>query len=93
MDKELETNLAEKDKHIKDLEEENQQLKQLQKQLAISELGKLKSLLEKESKENPIVYNINNDLVGGAIDRDTCFYIINNQIKDLKGEENDNNWY
>ena len=76
-------------KKIKNLEQELAELKQTQKQLAISELGKLKSLLEKESKENPIVYDINNDLVGGAIDRDTCFYIINNQIKDLKGEENE----
>lgn len=66
---------------------ENQQLKQSQKQLAISELDKLKSLLEKESKKTPIVYNINNDLVGGAIDRDTCFCIIDSQIKSLKGEE------
>lgn len=57
------------------------------KQLVISELEKVKSLLEKESKKNPIVYDINNDLVGGAIDRNTCFSIIDNQIKELKGEK------
>lgn len=74
-------------KVIEDTKNYIEELKQSQNQKAIEELKKLKTLLEKESKENPIVYDIDNDLVAGAIDRDTCFNILNKQIKSLKGEK------
>lgn len=41
--------LNEQDKRIKELEEENQQLKQSQKQIAIDELEKLKDTMFKEA--------------------------------------------
>ena len=52
---------------------------------ALNVLEKVKELLLIESKEYPIVYKISDDIVGGAIDKDKCFKIINNQIKELKG--------
>ena len=52
----------------------------------LEELEKVKELLITESKRYPIVYDINDDLVGGAIDKDAVFKIINQQIKKLKGE-------
>lgn len=55
-------------------------------QLAIQELEKVKKRLLEESKRYPIVYDITDDLVGGAIDKDKTFEIIDNQIKVLKGE-------
>lgn len=58
-----------------------------QKDLAIQELEKVKKLLLEESKRYPIVYDITDDLVGGAIDKDKTFEIIDNQIKELKGEK------
>ena len=55
-------------------------------QLAIQELENLRKLLLEESKTYPIVYDITDDLVGGAIDKDAVFKIIDQQIKSLKGE-------
>lgn len=63
---------------------QNIKLELNQKQLAIQELEKVKELLITESKRYPIVYDINDDLVGGAIDKDKTFEIIDNQIKELK---------
>ena len=54
------------------------------KQLAIQELEKVKKRLLEESKRYPIVYDITDDLVGGAIDKDKTFEIIDNQINELK---------
>ena len=68
------------------LEEENIKLQFAQKQLAIQELEKVKELLITESKRYPIVYDITNDLVGGAIDKNKVFETLDNQIKKLKGE-------
>lgn len=62
------------------------ELKQNQTQLAIQELENVRKLLLEESKTYPIVYDITDDLVGGAIDKDKIFEIIDNQIKELKGE-------
>ena len=62
------------------------ELKQNQIQLAIQELEKTKDLLLNESKNNPIIYDVNDDLVGGAIDKDAVFKIIDQQIKELRGE-------
>ena len=53
-------------------------------EFAIQELEKVKELLITESKRYPIVYDITDDLVGGAIDKDKTFEIIDNQIKELK---------
>lgn len=84
---------AEKDKEIEnckrnELYEENMKILAVknQKQLAIQELEKTKDLLLNESKNNPIIYDVNDDLVGGAIDKDAVFKIIDQQIKELKGE-------
>ena len=65
------------------------ELQQNQTQLAIQELEKTKDLLLNESKNNPIIYDVNDDLVGGAIDKDAVFKIINQQIKELKGEKDE----
>ena len=62
------------------------ELKQNQTQLAIQELENVRKLLLEESKTYPIVYDITDDLVGGAIDKDKIFEIIDQQIKELKGE-------
>lgn len=56
------------------------------KQLAIQELEKVKDLLLIENKNNPIVYDLNDYTRGGALDRDKTFEIIDQQIKELKGE-------
>ena len=53
----------------------------------IEQLEKVKELLFKEIKQNPIIYDVTNDVVGGAVDRDRCFEIIDNQINELKGEK------
>lgn len=71
------------------LEEANIKLQFTQTQLAIHELEKVKELLLVESKNNPIVYDINDDTVGGALDRDKTFEIIDQQIKELKGEHDE----
>ena len=68
------------------LEEENIKLHFAQKQLAITELEKVKKRLLEESKRYPIVYDITNDLVGGAIDKNKVFETLDQQIKELKGE-------
>lgn len=62
------------------------QLGQSQKQLVIKELKKVKKILEKASEEQPIIYDINNNLVGETIDKESVFSIINAQIKNLEGE-------
>lgn len=62
------------------------EIDQLKQQLAIQEFEKTKDLLLNESKNNPIIYDVNDDLVGGAIDKDAVFKIIDRQIKELKGE-------
>ena len=74
-------------KEIFDLRVQVLQQKQNQTQLAIQELEKTKDLLLNESKNNPIIYDVNDDLVGGAIDKDAVFKIIDQQIKELKGEK------
>ena len=51
---------------------------------AVEQLEKVKELFLIESKEYPIIYNISDDIVGGAIDKDKCFEIIDNQIEQLK---------
>nr|DAD87044.1 MAG TPA: Myosin-4 [Myoviridae sp. ctRRy11] len=67
--------LNRQDKRIKELEEENQQLKQSQKQLAISEL---------EKTREKFGYKYNSQLLVSS--KYLCGFI-NNQIKSLKGEE------
>ena len=53
-------------------------------EFAIQELEKVKEWLITESKRYPIVYDITDNLVGGAIDKDKTFEIIDNQINELK---------
>lgn len=53
---------------------------------AVKQLEKIRELLFEEIKQNPIIYEVTNDVVGGAVDRDRCFEIIDNQINELKGE-------
>ena len=60
--------------------------KQSQIQLAIAELEKVKELLLDEYKKYPIVYDKTNDIVAGALDRDKVNEIIDQQIKELRGE-------
>ena len=60
-----------------------------QTQLAIHELEKVKELLLDEYKKYPIVYDKTNDIVAGALDRDKVNEIINQQIKELKGEKDE----
>ena len=67
--------LNEQDKRIKELEEENQQLKQSQKQLAIKELEKLKENAWQSATD-----------ISQLIDYTELAKIIDNQIKELKGE-------
>ena len=59
------------------------------KQLAIQELEKVKELLLDEYKKYPIVYDKTNDIVAGALDRDKVNEIIDQQIKELKGEKDE----
>lgn len=54
--------------------------------IAIQELEKVKKALVEENRKFPIVYDITDDLVGGAIDKEKVFTIIDQQIKGLKGE-------
>ena len=56
-------------------------------QLAIQKLEKVKELLLDEYKKYPIVYDKTNDIVAGALDRDKVNEIIDQQIKELKGEK------
>lgn len=65
-------------------ENEIKELENSQTQLAIQTLEQVKELLTAESKRYPIVYDITDDLVGGAIDMDKTFEIIDNQIKILE---------
>lgn len=62
-------------KLIKILLEENQQFNQSQKELAIEELGKVEKILW-DSQD-----------IGNLIDNDKFLEKLNNQIKELKGEE------
>ncbi len=84
----LEVKLAEKDEQIKDLTECNKYLQIYRNKdkilFAVVLLKKLKELFLIQSKEYPIVYNISDDIVGGAFDRDKCFDIIDNEIEILK---------
>ena len=68
--------LNQQDKRIKELEEENQQLKQSQKQLAIEELKKLKENAWQSATD-----------ISQLIDYTELAKIIDNQIKELKGEK------
>lgn len=47
-------------------------------------MNRLKKLLLKENKEHPIVYDKTADIVGGAIDKDRCFEIIDKLIEELE---------
>lgn len=92
--KQLKQQLAEKDKEIEDckrneLYEENMKILAVknQTQLAIQELEKVKELLLDEYKKYPIVYDKTNDIVAGALDRDKVNEIIDQQIKEIKGEK------
>ena len=67
--------LEEKDIHIRKLEEENKQLKQSQKHLAIEQLEKVEEILW-NSKD-----------IGNVIDNDKFLEKLNYLIKSLKGEE------
>ena len=66
--------LAEKDIHIRKLEEENKQLKQSQKHLAIEQLEKVEEILW------------NSQDIGNVIDNDKFLEKLNYLIKSLKGE-------
>ena len=46
----------------------------------------MKELLLYEYKKYPIVYDKTNDIVAGALERDKVNEIIEQQIKELKGE-------
>ena len=72
---ELKKQLAEKDIHIRKLEEENKQLKQSQKHLAIEQLEKVEEILW------------NSQDIGNVIDNDKFLEKLNYLIKSLKGEE------
>lgn len=70
---------------IKDLEEENKQLKQLQKQLAISEL----EFVLKNFRNRPAYFNVASQELCLS-DQDKQFIdFINNRIKELGGGENE----
>ena len=73
--KKMQDLLNRKDKRIKELIEENQQLKQSQKQLAISELKRLKENFDYCPYSGDKIYL-----------EEVC-EIIDSQIKSLKGEE------
>lgn len=71
--------LNQQSKRIKELEQENQQLKQSQKQLAIEELEKVKANINTYNKEHCFLFP----------EIDACnksVKIIDKQIKELKGE-------
>lgn len=95
---ELKQQLVEKDKEIESLKITKNNaidcadlfkvaLSVRQKDLAIQELEKVKELLLDEYKKYPIVYDKTNDIVAGALDRDKVNEIIDQQIKELKGEK------
>ena len=71
---ELKQQLADKDIHIRKLEEENKQLKQSQKHLAIEQLEKVEEILW------------NSQDIGNVIDNDKFLEKLNYLIKSLKGE-------
>lgn len=74
-------------KAFEKLKQENQQLKQSQKQLAISELKKVKkSVLEIDKTEIKVLKNGYSTLY---CDRPEVITIINNQIKELGGGKNE----
>ena len=73
------------------MEEENQQLKQSQKQLAISELEKLKEKLVEDRNDaqvllDPIEQEEYNELIGVIRGYRNSIYNVQEQIKELKGE-------
>lgn len=98
----LKQQLAEKEKELKHLKELKRffnslygkttmnRFQEIQRQykisFAVEQLEKVRELLFKEIKQNPIIYDVTNDVVGGAVDRDRCFEIIDNQINELKGK-------
>lgn len=55
----------------------------------LGKIEEVKELLLIESKNNPIIYDVNDDAVGGALDRDKTFEVIDQQIKELKGEKDE----
>ena len=91
-DEQIKRRIAAYEKQFIEQTNENYELRQ---QLAeqnkitfcIEKLEKVKELLLIESKQNPIVYDVTNDTIGGAIDRDKCFKLIDNQIEELKKEK------
>lgn len=58
-------------------------------QFVISQLEEIKEMLSIEYKRYPIVYDKTDDLVGGALDREKVFEIIEQQISKLKGDGNE----
>lgn len=91
---ELKQQLAEKDKEIEEKMmsfekrcQEYYKSDEFKRDFAIQELEKVKELLLDEYKKYPIVYDKTNDIVAGALDRDKVNEIIDQQIKELKGEK------
>ena len=58
-------------------------------QFVISQLEEIKEMLSTEYKRYPIVYDKTDDLVGGALDREKVFEIIEQQISKIKGDGNE----
>ena len=81
--------LNQQDKRIKELEEENKQLKQSQKQFAISEIEKVKNSAEKLLGEfcNSWEYNTRAFRGHRHIEYYDLLECLDKQIKELKGEE------
>lgn len=75
--------LNQQDRHIKELEEENKQLKQSQKELEISELEKLKDFFLEPYRDEEMgtEFLITTKNTGNIAD-----YVLD-RIKELKGEE------
>lgn len=92
--KKLRRQLKEKDKEIEEKMmsfekrcQEYYKSDEFKRDFAIQELEKVKELLLDEYKKYPIVYDKTNDIVAGALDRDKVNEIIDQQIKELKGEK------
>ena len=90
----LKQQLAEKDKEIEEKMmsfekrcQEYYKSDEFKRDFAIQELEKVKEVLLDEYKKYPIVYDKTNDIVAGALDRDKVNEIIDQQIKELKGEK------
>ena len=85
----LEELLNQQDNHIKELEEEIRQLKQSQKQLAVSELEKVENWCEEHEYSDDFDYVITYeyDEEDGSGNVDYLKDYIDNQIKSLKGEK------